>query len=61
MNLTTAPVASLPSGAKDPAAEVRVLPGIGLVGFLALLALEVGRAPWGSGALAGELGLSTKT
>jgi uncharacterized integral membrane protein (TIGR00698 family) len=46
MNLTTASVASLPSGAKALAAVARVLPGIGLVGFLALLALEIGRAPW---------------
>jgi uncharacterized integral membrane protein (TIGR00698 family) len=46
MNFPTAPVASLPSGAKAPAAVARVLPGIGLVGFLALLALEIGRAPW---------------
>jgi uncharacterized integral membrane protein (TIGR00698 family) len=46
MNLTTAPAGSLPSGAKVPAAVARVLPGIGLLGFLALLALEIGRAPW---------------
>src|SRR5271155_4359413 len=46
MNVITAPLASLPSGRKLPAAVVRALPGIGLVGLLALLALEIGRAPW---------------
>jgi hypothetical protein len=44
--MNTAPVASLPSGRRLPAAGVRALPGIGLVGLLALLALEIGRAPW---------------
>ena len=44
--MNTAPLASLPSGRKLPAAVVRALPGIGLVGLLALLALEIGRAPW---------------
>jgi uncharacterized integral membrane protein (TIGR00698 family) len=74
MNLTTAPVAPVLSGATLPAAASRepaarqsaarsarrwaaqwstaqwstakALPGIGLVGLLALLALEIGRAPW---------------
>jgi uncharacterized integral membrane protein (TIGR00698 family) len=46
MNVATARLASLPSGRKLPAAGVRALPGIGLVGLLALLALEIGRAPW---------------
>jgi uncharacterized integral membrane protein (TIGR00698 family) len=44
--MNTAPYASLPSGRKVPIAAVRALPGIGLVGLLALLALEIGRAPW---------------
>jgi len=46
MNLTTARVASLSPRARVPAGALRALSGIGLVGFLALLALEIGRAPW---------------
>jgi uncharacterized integral membrane protein (TIGR00698 family) len=41
MNLATAPVAPIFAGARVPAAA-----GIGLVALLALLALEIGRAPW---------------
>src|SRR5580704_16954776 len=46
MNATTAPLASLPSGRELPAAGVKALPGIALVGLLALVALEIGRIPW---------------
>jgi uncharacterized integral membrane protein (TIGR00698 family) len=55
MKLTTVPVASLPSAsvpaaaAREPAPRhpaARALPGIALVGLLALIALEIGRVPW---------------
>ena len=45
MNLTTTAVAPPAPGAKLPSA-VGALPGIGLVALLALLALEIGKAPW---------------
>ena len=44
MNLTTTSVAST-TGAKLPTAA-GALPGLGLVVLLALLALEIGKAPW---------------
>ena len=56
MKLTTALVAPVPSDASVPAAAARepaprhqaarALPGIALVGLLALFALEIGRVPW---------------